>query len=62
MIGLEVPRGIYTHICGIDLVRDSKSGEFLVLEDNVRTPSGISYVLGKWTGDDAGVSRCVSRT
>jgi uncharacterized circularly permuted ATP-grasp superfamily protein len=45
MIGLEVPRGIYTHICGIDLVRDSKSGEFLVLEDNVRTPSGISYVL-----------------
>ncbi len=45
MIGLEVPRGIYTHICGIDLVRDSKTGEFLVLEDNVRTPSGISYVL-----------------
>jgi uncharacterized circularly permuted ATP-grasp superfamily protein len=45
MIGLEVPRGIYTHICGIDLVRDSRSGEFLVLEDNVRTPSGISYVL-----------------
>jgi uncharacterized circularly permuted ATP-grasp superfamily protein len=45
MIGLEVPRGIYTHICGIDLVRDSSTGEFLVLEDNVRTPSGISYVL-----------------
>src|SRR5580700_3167331 len=45
MIGLEVPRGIHTHICGIDLVRDSKSGEFYVLEDNVRTPSGISYVL-----------------
>ena len=45
MIGLEVPRGIYTHICGIDLVRDSKTGEFCVLEDNVRTPSGISYVL-----------------
>ncbi len=45
MIGLEVPRGIYTHICGIDLVRDSRTGEFLVLEDNVRTPSGISYVL-----------------
>src|SRR5450432_1982611 len=45
MIGLEVPRGIYTHICGIDLVRDSRNGEFLVLEDNVRTPSGISYVL-----------------
>src|SRR5271170_1230440 len=45
VIGVEVPRGIYTHICGIDLVRDSKSGDFYVLEDNVRTPSGISYVL-----------------
>src|SRR5580698_1063340 len=45
MIGVEVPRGMYTHICGIDLVRDSKTGEFCVLEDNVRTPSGISYVL-----------------
>ena len=32
-------------MCGIDLVRDSKTGEFCVLEDNVRTPSGISYVL-----------------
>ena len=41
----EMPRGIHTHICGIDLVRDSKTGEFFVLEDNVRTPSGISYVL-----------------
>jgi uncharacterized circularly permuted ATP-grasp superfamily protein len=45
MIGLRPPSGIYTHISGIDLVRDSKTGEFLVLEDNVRTPSGISYVL-----------------
>jgi uncharacterized circularly permuted ATP-grasp superfamily protein len=45
MIGLEVPRGIYAHICGIDLIRDSKTGEYLVLEDNVRTPSGVSYVL-----------------
>ena len=45
MVGVEVPRGIHTHICGIDLVRDSKTGEFYVLEDNVRTPSGISYVL-----------------
>ena len=45
MIGVEVARGIHTHICGIDLVRDSKTGEFLVLEDNVRTPSGVSYVL-----------------
>jgi uncharacterized circularly permuted ATP-grasp superfamily protein len=45
VIGIEVPRGIHTHICGIDLVRDSRTGEFFVLEDNVRTPSGISYVL-----------------
>ncbi|MDR3764119.1 MAG: circularly permuted type 2 ATP-grasp protein [Acidobacteriota bacterium] len=45
MIGLQVPRGIYTHISGIDLIRDSASGEYMVLEDNVRTPSGVSYVL-----------------
>jgi uncharacterized circularly permuted ATP-grasp superfamily protein len=45
MIGVDVPRGIHTHICGIDLVRDSKTGEFCVLEDNARTPSGVSYVL-----------------
>ncbi len=45
MIGVEVPQGIHLHIAGIDLVRDSKSGDFLVLEDNVRTPSGVSYVL-----------------
>jgi len=45
VIGVEVARGIHTHICGIDLVRDSKTREFCVLEDNVRTPSGVSYVL-----------------
>jgi uncharacterized circularly permuted ATP-grasp superfamily protein len=45
MVGLQVPRGIHTHVAGIDLVRDSRTGEYLVLEDNVRTPSGISYVL-----------------
>jgi uncharacterized circularly permuted ATP-grasp superfamily protein len=45
VVGLEVPRGIHTHVCGIDLVRDSRTGEYCVLEDNVRTPSGISYVL-----------------
>ena len=45
MMGLEVPRGIHTHISGIDLVRDSRTGEMVVLEDNVRTPSGVSYVL-----------------
>ena len=42
--GLAVPRGIHCHIAGIDLVRDGK-GEFFVLEDNLRTPSGVSYVL-----------------
>jgi uncharacterized circularly permuted ATP-grasp superfamily protein len=45
VVGVQVPRGIHVHIAGIDLVRDSKSGEFVVLEDNVRTPSGVSYVL-----------------
>ena len=43
--GVRVSRGIYTHVAGIDLVRDSRSGHFVVLEDNVRTPSGVSYVL-----------------
>jgi len=42
--GLPVPHGIHTHIAGIDLVRDHR-GEFFVLEDNLRTPSGVSYVL-----------------
>ena len=46
MIGVAAcPTGIYTHISGIDLVRDSKTGEYVVLEDNVRTPSGVSYVI-----------------
>jgi uncharacterized circularly permuted ATP-grasp superfamily protein len=43
-IGVYPPRGTYIHVSGIDLVRDH-AGTFLVLEDNVRTPSGISYVL-----------------
>jgi len=44
MIGVDVPHDIYIHVSGIDLIRDER-GEFLVLEDNCRTPSGISYVL-----------------
>jgi uncharacterized circularly permuted ATP-grasp superfamily protein len=44
MIGVDVPRNVYIHICGTDLIRD-KSGNYLVLEDNGRTPSGVSYVL-----------------
>lgn len=43
-MGLRPPRGIWCHISGTDLVRDN-SGEFMVLEDNVRCPSGVSYVL-----------------
>ena len=42
--GLKPPKGIWTHVTGTDLVRDG-SGEFFVLEDNVRCPSGVSYVL-----------------
>jgi uncharacterized circularly permuted ATP-grasp superfamily protein len=44
MLGLQVPRDVYIHICGTDLIRD-KQGNYLVLEDNGRTPSGVSYVL-----------------
>lgn len=45
MVGFVPPGGIYTHVVGSDLIRD-KSGQFLVLEDNARNPSGVSYVLG----------------
>ena len=44
MIGLDLPCGTYIHINGTDIVRDG-SGEFLVLEDNGRSPSGVSYVV-----------------
>ena len=44
MRGLNVPKDIYTHIAGIDLIRN-ESGNFYVLEDNLRTPSGVSYML-----------------
>src|SRR3712207_5601114 len=37
-------QNVYTHICGTDLIRDA-DGKYLVLEDNCRTPSGVSYVL-----------------
>src|SRR5271156_4593269 len=43
-VGLHVPKDVYIHVSGIDLIRDS-DGSFLVLEDNGRTPSGVSYVL-----------------
>lgn len=44
VVGIEVPHGIYTHISGIDLIRD-EHGRYLVLEDNLRTPSGVSYMI-----------------
>jgi uncharacterized circularly permuted ATP-grasp superfamily protein len=43
-MGVNVPKGIYIHICGTDLVRD-RDGNYLVLEDNGRCPSGVSYLL-----------------
>jgi uncharacterized circularly permuted ATP-grasp superfamily protein len=44
MQGVEVPGGVYAHVAGIDVVRD-ESGRFCVLEDNLRVPSGVSYML-----------------
>ena len=42
--GVSPPFGVWAHICGTDLVRDA-DGEFYVLEDNLRVPSGVSYML-----------------
>ncbi len=42
--GIRPPKGVYVHVAGIDLIRGA-DGEFVVLEDNVRCPSGVSYVL-----------------
>jgi uncharacterized circularly permuted ATP-grasp superfamily protein len=44
MQGIDVPNGIYAHIAGVDIVRAGQ-GEFYVLEDNLRVPSGVSYML-----------------
>ncbi|KJS04375.1 MAG: hypothetical protein VR73_14615 [Gammaproteobacteria bacterium BRH_c0] len=43
-VGISPPFGVWAHICGTDLVRD-KDGRFYVLEDNLRVPSGVSYML-----------------
>ena len=43
-MGVKVPKDIYIQICGTDLIRDDK-GNYLVLEDNARSPSGVSYLL-----------------
>jgi uncharacterized circularly permuted ATP-grasp superfamily protein len=48
MVGVDVPNQIYSHISGIDIVRAPDSagnGEYYVLEDNLRVPSGVSYML-----------------
>ncbi len=44
LLGLTPPRKVFTHVVGTDLIR-SETGEYLVLEDNCRCPSGVSYVL-----------------
>jgi len=44
MEGMEVPGGIYAHMAGVDIVRAGR-GEYYVLEDNLRVPSGVSYML-----------------
>ena len=44
MIGVRPPAGVYTHIIGVDIVRTAEN-EFFVLEDNARTPSGVSYMI-----------------
>ena len=44
MRGVKVPRDVYVSICGTDLIR-TPNGEFVVLEDNLRVPSGVSYML-----------------
>jgi uncharacterized circularly permuted ATP-grasp superfamily protein len=44
MVGVPVPKDIYIHVCGSDMVRD-REGTYFVLEDNGRCPSGVSYLL-----------------
>ncbi len=44
MMGVKVPHDIYVHISGIDLIRGA-DGDFYILEDNLRTPSGVSYMI-----------------
>lgn len=44
MVNVDVPYDVYTHVSGVDLIRDN-DGSFYVLEDNLRTPSGVSYML-----------------
>jgi uncharacterized circularly permuted ATP-grasp superfamily protein len=48
MMGIDVPGGVYSHISGVDIVRAANpdgTGDYFVLEDNLRVPSGVSYML-----------------
>lgn len=45
MQNVDVPLGIYAHVAGVDVVRSGADGDFYVLEDNLRVPSGVSYML-----------------
>jgi len=48
MVGVDVPGDVYAHVAGVDLVRaggEGGQGEYYVLEDNLRVPSGVSYML-----------------
>jgi uncharacterized circularly permuted ATP-grasp superfamily protein len=44
LVGIDIPAGVFVHVSGIDLIQDA-GGRHLVLEDNLRVPSGVSYVL-----------------
>src|SRR5690242_13495536 len=44
MVDVDVPGGVYAHVAGVDIVKHC-DGEYYVLEDNLRTPSGVSYML-----------------
>jgi len=44
MLGLDLPNGVYSHVAGVDIIRHD-DGTYYVLEDNLRTPSGVSYML-----------------
>ncbi len=44
MVGVDLPGGVYAQVAGVDLVKNA-DGEYYVLEDNLRTPSGVSYML-----------------
>jgi uncharacterized circularly permuted ATP-grasp superfamily protein len=59
-IGMKPPKGVWCHITGTDLVR-GRDGTWMVLEDNLRCPSGVSYVLQNRAGDEAHASRTSSR-